>query len=1145
MTTPSNFAFLRPAFPQLYAHAAQAERLIFAAPRASCFYARFALEQAVLWLYENDPNLILPYENSLGALIHEPTFQQALKPGLFPKIRLIQKLGNKAVHQSNDVSEQDALRLVQELFHILYWLCRSYSRPGQLRGQQLPDLVFDRAQIPCPVAPEEQALSKKQLEELEEQLSETDALRRIEAERRQKTEAELEALRAEIATIRQANAAAEDTHDYNEADTRRLLIDVLLREAGWDAALPNATEVEVQGMPIQKAGDTGRGFVDYVLWGSDGKPLALVEAKRTSKSSANGQHQAKLYADCLQRQYGQRPVIFYSNGYETGLWDDLNYPPRAVLGFLKKAELERMIFRRSNKKRLSMTPINEDIAGRDRPYQREAIRRITETFEEQLTRKSLLVMATGTGKTRTAIALVDLMKRSNWVQRVLFLADRNALLTQAYRAFQSQLPTVTPVDLTRTKDVEGANVVMSTYKTMLNAINRLSSDERLFGVGHFDLVIVDEAHRSIYKKYGEIFDYFDALLVGLTATPRTEVDRDTYRIFELQQGVPTFAYELDDAVKDGHLVPPKGVTVPFKFLRTGVKYSELSREEQLEYEEKFRDEDTGELPSEIDAAELNRWLFNIDTVDQALELLMERGLKVNSGDRLGKTIIFARNHHHAEFIAQRFNANYPQYKGHFAKVIDSYDNYAQSLLDDFSDPNKEPNIAISVDMLDTGVDVPEAVNLVFFKPVFSPVKFNQMIGRGTRPCKDLFGPGQDKTEFLVFDLCGNFEYFEQSIAETDQKPPETLTTRLVKHRLELAQLMRQQEGNDAPEQQHLRSALLDELHRHVDTMPRDNFVVRRRLQQVETFADRERWNELNDDDVAVIAESLASLPNGLPNEDPLAKEFDLLCLKLQLAILKASTSYERLRDRVRDILNQLETKPDVPMINAQLAFIQEAQEEVWWHDVTLPMVDDIRVRIRDLVKFIDRTKREIVITDFADEMGEVQDVTVPTYQTGFSPYQYRKKVEAYIRAHEDHITIAKLKRNIPLTEADLTALEEMLFTAEEIESRQRFEEVYGKTKSLKRLIREIVGLDRNAAKQAFAHYLEGSTMSANQIRFVETIIDYLTQNGIMDPGMLYEPPFTDSHPEGLDGVFNDDEADNLVAIIRTFNETIDVRYGVA
>jgi type I restriction enzyme R subunit len=1153
----SNFDFLRPAFPQLHTHAVQAERLIFTAPRASCFYTRFALEQLVHWLYANDPYLKLPYANNLAALVHEQTFKDNLKPGLFPKIRTIQKMGNRAVHDGIHVTQKDALHLVQELFHITYWLVRFYGP----NGKQLPELTFQKASIPRP-AQADPDLSRQQLQVLAEQLSQADEMRRLAEAKQQQTEAELAAAKAERDALLAQNAAVADRHDYNEADTRHYLIDLLLKEAGWDASAPNATEVEVQGMPIQKAGDTGRGFVDYVLWGDDGKPLALVEAKRTHKSPDSGQHQAKLYADCLEQRYGQRPVIFYSNGYETYLWDDSNYGPRPVLGFLKQAELERLIFRRTHRKRLSVTQINEEIAGKGRPYQKEAIRRITETFEEELARKSLLVMATGTGKTRTAIALVDLMKRANWAQRVLFLADRTALLTQAYRAFQSHLPTVTPIDLTRNKSVEGANVILSTYKTMLNAINRMGDDERLLGVGHFDLVIVDEAHRSIYKKYGEIFDYFDALLVGLTATPRSEVDRDTYQIFELQQGVPTFAYELNDAVQDGHLVPPKGVAVPFKFLRTGVKYSDLSTDEKLEYEEKFRDEDTGEWPAEINAAALNQWLFNIDTVDQALELLMARGLKVNSGDRLGKTIIFARNHEHAKFIRDRFNVNYPHYKGHFAKIIDSHDNYAQSLLDDFGEVNKEPLIAISVDMLDTGVDVPEVVNLVFFKPVFSRVKFNQMIGRGTRLCPDLFGLGQDKTEFLVFDLCGNFDYFEQDIDETEQKQPETLTTRLVKHRLELvtrlAPIQTQTTAQDAtPKAEEtpgpyntgtapaadLYKGLLNSLHEHVATMPRDNFVVRRRLQQVETFSERERWNHLNEDDAATIADSLASLPNGLSNQDPLAKEFDLLCLKLQLAILKTASSYERLRDRVRDSLSQLETKPDVPMIKAQLAFIQAAQAEPWWTDVTLPMVEEIRVRIRDLVKFIDRKQRATVITDFADELGEVQDVDVPTHQTGFSPYQYRRKVEAYIRDHEDHITIAKLKRNVPLTEADLTALEAMLFRAEAIDNRQRFEEVFGTAKSLKRLIREIVGCDRAAAKQAFARYLEGTTMSANQIRFVENIIDFLTQNGLMDPGLLYEPPFTDGHPEGLDGVFSDDEADNIVSIVRSFNASVDVDFS--
>ncbi|PSN14198.1 heavy metal transporter [filamentous cyanobacterium CCT1] len=1132
---PSNFDFLRSAFPDLHTHAVQAESLVFAAPRASCFYARFALEQMVQWLYANDPYLRLPYDTNLGSLIHEQSFKDNLKPGLFPKIRAIHKLGNLAVHDATAISDRDALSLVQELFHVLYWLARYYGPSGRT----LPDLTFQRQLVPRPAeaAPD---LSLQQLQALEQKLSQADEMRRLAEARKQQTEAELETLRAEINALKAQNEAAEDRHDYHEADTRRTLIDVLLKEAGWNIHQPGWTEVEVTGMPNA----SGTGYVDYVLWGDDGKPLALVEAKRTTADAAQGKRQAELYANCLEQRYQQRPVIFYTNGYDTWIWDDVSYPPRQIQGFLKKDELERLIFRRRNRKRLHLVAVADGIVNRS--YQKEAIRRITEAFDQRKERKSLLVMATGTGKTRTAIALIDLLMRANWVNRVLFLADRNALLTQAFRAFQKHLPAVTAIDLTRDKAADSAKVVLSTYPTMLNAINRSLNGpggQRLFGPGAFDLILVDEAHRSIYQKYGALFDYFDGLLVGLTATPRDEVERDTYRIFELQQGVPTFAYELDDAVQDSYLVPPLGVEVPFKFLRTGVKYSDLSPAEQAEYEEKFRDEETGELPAQVNAAALNAWLFNISTVDQALELLMQRGLQVDGGDRLGKTIIFARNHDHAQFIVDRFDANYPHYKGKFAQIIDSKNSYAQSLLDDFGDLPKDPTIAVSVDMLDTGVDVPEVVNLVFFKPVFSRVKFNQMIGRGTRLCPDLFGPGQPKENFLVFDLCGNFDYFNQEVAEVSQRLPDSLTTRLVKQRLELAALLTSASDTPSADRANLQTALLDDLHQHVATMPQDNFLVRKHLRQVEEFAQRERWDQLSEDDQATIAEQLASLPNGLPNEDALAKRFDLLCLKLQLAILKQGGEFVSLRDKLRDAAAQLEQKRDIPMVTPHLPLIAALQDETWWADVTPEMVETIRLALRDLMKFVDRDQRQVVYTDFADEMGVVQETDVPTYQTGFSRYQYEKKVRAFIQAQENHVAIAKLRRNLPLTETDLTALEEMLFRAEEVESRERFEEVFGKNKSLKRLIREIVGLDRGAAKEAFSRYLQGETLSATQIRFIEEIIDTLTQHGIMDPGLLYEDPFTGLHQEGVEGLFSDDDVDNIISIVEAFNATVGATFS--
>ena len=526
---------------------------------------------------------------------------------------------------------------------------------------------------------------------------------------------------------------------------------------------------------------SGEGFVDYVLWGDDGKPLGLVEAKRTKRDPRVGQQQAKLYADCLEKEFGQRPIIFYSNGYDHWIWDETRYPPRQVSGFLSKDELELAIRRRSTLKPLGSVDVNPDIV--ERFYQTRAIRRVGEAFERDNLRRALLVMATGAGKTRTVIALSDLLMRANWARRVLFLADRIALVNQAVNAFKRFLPSASPVNLVTEKDATG-RVYVSTYPTMMGLIDEAVGGKRRFGPGHFDLIVIDEAHRSIYRKYGAIFDYFDSLVVGLTATPKDEVDRDTYRLFNLQRGVPTDAYGLDEAVRDGFLVPPRAVSVPLKFPREGIRYDELSEDEKEAWDAVEWDED-GNVPVQVESAAVNKWLFNADTVDKALERLMTEGLKVADGDRLGKTIIFAKNHDHAAFIVERFDANYPHLKGSFARVIDFKTEYAQSLIDDFSRPEKAPHIAVSVDMLDTGIDVPEVVNLVFFKIVRSKTKFWQMLGRGTRLCPDLFGPGRHKEYYLVFDLCQNFEFFNQNPELADGAAGDSLTKRLFAERVRL------------------------------------------------------------------------------------------------------------------------------------------------------------------------------------------------------------------------------------------------------------------------------------------------------------------------------------------------------------------------
>jgi type I restriction enzyme R subunit len=874
------------------------------------------------------------------------------------------------------------------------------------------------------------------------------------------------------------------------------------------------------------------------LWGDDGLPLAVVEAKRTRKDSRIGQQQAKLYADCLGQMKGQRPIIFFTNGYETWLWDDLNYPPRKVQGFYKKDELQLLINRRTSNRDITAATINKAIV--ERYYQHEAIRRTAEDFQRRKLRKALLVMATGTGKTRTVIALIELLQKCNWIKRVLFLADRNALLTQAGNAFKEHLPHTSALNIAKVKDDTSSRIVLSTYPTMMNCIDEVHAErsrstkggDKRFSPGHFDLIVIDEAHRSVYQKFRAIFEYFDALLLGLTATPRSEVDRNTYSLFELEKGVPTFYYELEKAVADGFLVPPRAHSVPLKFQREGVKYNELSPEEQAEYEEKFWDEETGEMPEKIDPPALNNWLFNTDTVDKVLEHLMRYGVKVAGGDRLGKTIIFAKNHLHALFIQERFDKSYPHLKGKFCRVIDNYETYAQSILDDFTQKESDPVIAISVDMLDTGIDVPEIVNLVFFKLVRSKTKFHQMMGHGTRRCRDLFGPGLDKENFYVFDYCQNFEFFAENPEGIEGTSQESLGKQIFKQRLNL---LLQLQGPDIPAGdglQHLRGSIEDTLHGEVTLMNPDNFIVRPHRRHLEKFTIREQWGRLSDEDALEVRLHLAGLPAELPQEDETAKRFDLLMLNLQLALLEKSGSFARNRDKVMEIAARLEGKGTIPMVAQQMELVLDLQTESYWAGITLPLLEEVRVRLRDLIKFLDKGEAVIVYTDFEDTIGDHTPIFVAGYASAEEMRQYRLKVERFIRDNSHHITINKLRMNRQITRQDLQELERLLFTAEEVGSRERFEQVYGHQQSLGMFIRKLVGLDREAVSEAFGEFLHNTTYSATQIRFIDQVISYLTQNGSMDPGLLYEPPFTDLHTEGLDGLFGDAGAPRFIQLLQ-------------
>jgi type I restriction enzyme R subunit len=1132
----TNFAFLEAEWPSLYEAAEKASDAVYPDPRTACFYARRVLELAVQWMYKHDYTLLLPYQDNLSALVHEPTFKKAAGEAIFNKARVIIRLGNQAVHSNRVIGEYDSITAVSELFHISYWLARTYAR----QGKPEPGLSFNPDLLPKTTIPKQ---TIEQLQELEASLWEKDEkLSELLADRSALNE-ELKRLRAEVGEAKKAAADQPDTHDYSEAQTRDYFIDLLLKEAGWALDQPRDREFEVSGMPNER----GVGFVDYVLWGNDGKPLALVEAKRTKRDPRVGQQQAKLYANCLEKQFGQRPLIFYSNGYEHWIWDDTNYPPRQVQGFYKKAELELLIQRRSTRKPLCEAEINSNIV--DRYYQTRAIRRIAESFEKDNDRKALIVMATGAGKTRTVIALCDLLMRCNWAKRILFLADRIALVKQAVNAFKQNLPDSSPVNLVTEKDTEG-RVFVSTYPTMMKQIDEINDGQRRFGVGHFDLVIIDEAHRSVFKKYRAIFEYFDSMLVGLTATPKDEIERNTYRLFDLENGVPTDAYSLDEAIKDGFLVPPKAVSVPLKFQREGINYDDLPEEEKDQWDSLEWDEE-GDVPDRVEAEAVNRWLFNKDTVDKVLEHMMTRGLKVAGGDRLGKTIIFAKNQAHAEFIADRFNANYPNFKGEFARVITFKTEYAQDLIDKFSSKEKDPHVAISVDMLDTGIDVPEVLNLVFFKLVRSKTKFWQMVGRGTRLCPDLLGPGQHKQFFYLFDYCQNLEFFNQNLETTDGALGEALGTRLFKARLELiSELDRKLEVDAEYEigaetsaiygepktEAEVRCSIATVLYREIASMNPENFIVRPKRKLIEKYSKPDTWARLSSEELAELSHEVAGLPSELEPEAEEAKRFDLLLLNIQLALLRSEPSYERLSNQVQDIAGLLEEKSAIPMVREQMPLILDVQTDEWWQDVTIPMLEMLRKRLRSLVKLIEKQRRKPIYTDFEDEMGSEIDVKLQISAEAGDFEKFRMKTRAFLLEHQDHIVIHKLRMNIALTSSDLNELERMLFESG-IGRQEDIAQAKEVSQGLGLFVRSLVGLDREAAKQSFATFLSGKTLTANQIEFINLIINHLTEHGSMQAALLYESPFTDLAPQGPDGLFTSTQIDELIATLEQITAT--------
>lgn len=1142
----SNFGFIRAQWPELFDVCQRAESYALSDPNAAAFTARVAVEKIVDYLFVDVFDLPEGYRSDLNARMNDPAFKNATAR-INNQLNLIRHRGNDAAHGSRRLTPQDGVRTLRDLFDVIVWTVKHHSAFPEVAPL---GATFDVtiAQKRAPLGPAEvRKLAEQftlQQENARRAIAERDARLAVNEEKLVEHQAQLAQKNAELEQLRQQIAAAQaadtaaDSHDYREDETRSELIDALLHDAGWILDSPEDREYPVGGLPIMPGTNaTGTGRVDYVLWGADGLPLGIVEAKRTSVDPAAGGPQAKLYADALEKRFGQRPVIFLSNGHRTEIWDDAaGYPAREVAGFYTRDELDLVVKRRTFRRPLTGAAVDPGIAGR--PYQQRAIAKVGEHFDAHQ-RRALLVMATGTGKTRTTVALVKQLMEHGWAKRVLFLADRSALVRQAQRTFTSLLPDVLSVDLTADKETE-ARVYLSTYPTMMNLVDASHDGTgRRFGPGFFDLIVIDEAHRSVYQKYGVLFEWFDGLLLGLTATPVDDVARSTYRLFDLEPGVPTDNYPLDQAIAEGYLVGPENIVFDDGFHREGIRYDELSEEDQETWEGidwDGIDEDESrpleDMPTEVEAPRVFRSLFNEDTADKALAELMTNGFTVAGGDRLGKTIVFAMNQKHAQFLKERFDAQYPHLGGDFAQVITSHSAYAQNLIDSFSQAEKTPHISISVDMLDTGIDVPEVLNLMLFKEIHSKTKFWQMIGRGTRLCPGVFGD-RDKDAFRVLDFCGNIEYFAQELAEQTGRLQIPLSQRLFAVRARLVSVIDHAGGD-----MEVRAEAVRWLTSFVGGIPTESFMARRHGDTIRTYRSSEAWaSPLSPVTADDLATALGGLPTSAATDDEQAKKFDLVVLARELAQLEGDDRQAaRSRTIMEGVAAALLEKQTIPQVAAAADLLLDVASEDWWEDVTLPMLERARRGMRMLVQFLDKRTRHIVVTDFEDDLGTGRSADLPLVAVGVDQARFRDKLTAYIREHRDHVAIQRLRRNMPLTETDLAELERILIEQGE-GTPEALATVTGE-RGLGIFVRSLVGLDRAAAEQAFADKIAIGGLNATQQEFLTMVIDELTRRGEMQPFRLYQSPYADKKTTQIDYLFpNESDGDAVITVLRGIEKT--------
>lgn len=1093
-----NFEMLRAKWSHLADLGAFAEQYLYDDPSSALVKLRNYSEQMVLWIYEVVA-LEMPESQNLYDLLKADVFTRLVDTAVQNKFHIIRKIGNAAAHGRPSTVEE-AKHVLREAYDLGCWL---YVTAGQGDVSDCPQFAF-----PPKISSDQTAV----LAAKESELQRISAL--LEEERKKAKKAIMA-----VESLKKSAQLASSELKFSEEQTRKRLIDLQLAEVGWNVDDSDAVslELEIADQPTK----TGKGYADYVLWGDDDMPLAVIEAKKTSVDAKVGKKQAECYADGLEKEYGQRPVIFYTNGFDIFIWDDhknQGYPERRIFGFYSKDSLQYLVKQREVKVDLLKVELNREIAGRK--YQLDAIRNALDVFSNKR-RKGLFVLATGTGKTRIAVSLTEALSSARWARRILFLCDRLELRKQAKNAFQelTDFPLINVTSSTfRNRD---SRVYLATYPAMLKVY-------QTFDVGFFDLIIADESHRSIYNVYGDIFKYFDSLQIGLTATPRNSISHNTFDMFQCQDQDPTFYYSYDEGVEDDFLCPFELFTHTTKFLRDGIKYKDLTEEQRKELEESGYDSEFFDFEQQ----QIDKQIYNKDTNRSILKNLMENGLRDATEQLPGKSIIFARNHRHAMLMVELFDEMYPQLGGKFCQVIDNYDPRAEQLIDDFKDPEHDLTIAVSVDMLDTGIDVPEVVNLVFAKPVKSYVKFWQMIGRGTRLCKDLYGAGKDKTIFRIFDHWGNFDYFEENATEAEPGIKKSLMQLLFEARIKLAETALQKGELETF------GKVVRLIQKDIVDLPESSINVRDKWRQKRSVEPIEVLERFSPDTVQLLKAEIAPLMQWVNIRGRAeAKAFDMRIAITQIEFLVQGSLFEDLKNEIQDQVSLLPMH--LNQVRQKAETIKNILKQDFWDSVSFDSLEEVRIELRGIMKYKERGGTQpplIPVIDVKD--SGIQFQRRKTTLTAMDMEAYRRRLHAVLEPlFAENVTLKKIRTGKPVSEVEMKSVLSMAVAQVPNVEYDDLLEFYPEAAPLEVILRSIVGMEIEVVKEKFAEFQSKYRLEAMQSHFLTTLQRIISKNGSIKITQLYDAPFTDLHANGLDGVFydNDEQIDAIIDIVKTFD----------